>query len=132
MKLALVIAALAVGIFLVLRAAKQESGFLWMSQAECARDFVRYSASPAVERFHRDFGRWPTSKEGLSVLLHAPEKDAARWRGPYLRGEEIPKDPWGREYRYRIPTNNAGFAYDVFSLGADGKISDDDISSTSK
>src|SRR4051812_36004737 len=100
MKPAVIIAVVALGVLALWREVKRESGFLWMSQAESARLFTRHFGSEAFERFQRDVGRYPTSEEGFSVLLHAPEAESARWKGPYLEDATIPKDPWGREYRY--------------------------------
>ena len=41
--------------------------------------------------------------------------------------EEIPTDPWGNLYQYNIPAEYSGRSYDLFSLGPDGKESEDDI-----
>ena len=38
--------------------------------------------------------------------------------GRYL--QELPRDPWGNEYRYLVPGSHGG-AYDLYSLGADGE-----------
>ena len=41
------------------------------------------------------------------------------WKdGGYLK--EVPVDPWGRTYQYLKPGTHGG-AYDLYSLGADGK-----------
>jgi general secretion pathway protein G len=132
MKISLVIASLAIGALLLWRFAKQESGFLWESREEAARDFTQHIGPAVVERFKSDMGRYPTSEEGISALLHAPEKEGEKWKGPYLDGPMIPKDPWGHNYCYRAPSRRKGLAYEVFSLGPDGKISDDDIGTFSK
>ena len=59
----------------------------------------------------------PTREEGG---LHALIREG------YL--EEIPKDPWGNDYQYvNPPVYSVGRSYDLFSLGPDGKESDDDI-----
>ena len=49
---------------------------------------------------------------------------AVNWKGPYLK--KNPYDVWGREYEYRYPGKKGG-AYDLYSLGYDGKESLDDI-----
>ncbi len=51
------------------------------------------------------------------------------WKGPYVRQEQL-KDSWGRAYVYRAP-GDEGRAYEISSLGADGKVSEDDLRSWS-
>ena len=41
------------------------------------------------------------------------------WNGPYWKKSTVPKDPWGNEYKYASPAQNA--PYEISSLGADGK-----------
>src|SRR6476661_5084053 len=67
----------------------------------------------AIEQFHKDVGRYPLSEEGLDVLCRAPKKDAAHWKGPYLRAE-LPSDPWGNPYRYCYPAKKGSAAFDVW------------------
>lgn len=93
---------------------------------------VRNAMTTSIEAFRMDVGRYPTTEEGLKVLIHAPQADKERWRGPYIEGIEIPKDPWGHDYIYRAPATMKGFPFEVISLGPDGKISDDDVSSITK
>jgi len=73
--------------------------------------------STALDAFRLDMGRYPTSAEGLAALVAQPS-GAARWNGPYLRKNAIPKDPWGNDYQYRSPGQHGG-AFDLYSLGAD-------------
>ena len=109
---------------------REDSGAI--SRESVARHFACELMPKVIERLHADLGRYPTTDEGLSVLLHAPKNDALGWRGPYLWDGRIPKDPWGRDYCYRVPARKEGLSYEVFSLGADGKLSDDDIGNFSK
>jgi general secretion pathway protein G len=75
----------------------------------------------ALDAFRLDYGRYPTSEEGLGMLRTTPEGDAGlRWRGPYLR-REVPTDPWDRPYAYVSPGQINPTAYDLFSLGRDGE-----------
>ncbi|MGE0357075.1 MAG: type II secretion system major pseudopilin GspG [Burkholderiales bacterium] len=71
-----------------------------------------------LELFKLDVGRYPTSQEGLGALLAAPG-GAANWNGPYIRDPKELKDPWNRDFVYRAPGEKG--AYDIVSLGADGK-----------
>jgi len=70
----------------------------------------------AVDAFHLDVGRFPTTEEGLQALVDKPT-DAECWDGPYLKKRESLIDPWRHAYRYRRPGRHGDF--DVFSLGAD-------------
>lgn len=72
----------------------------------------------ALDLYKLDVGRYPTSAEGLEALVRKPAS-GERWNGPYLRKQEVPKDPWGRDYHYRSPGDHGQF--DVFTLGADGR-----------
>ena len=72
----------------------------------------------ALDMFQLDVGRYPTTEEGLQALRQRPS-NVQRWSGPYLR-DEVPLDPWGRGYVYRVPGEN-GANYDLGSYGADGR-----------
>ena len=69
----------------------------------------------ALDLYRLDNGRYPTGQEGLQALVTAPA-DARRWDGPYLRGGEVPVDPWDRAYVYT--SDGAGFS--LSTLGANG------------
>ena len=55
------------------------------------------------------------------------------WDGPYLKTDNLPKDPWGNAYRYEFPGQNNKFGEpDIWSLGPDRKDNtEDDITSWS-
>jgi general secretion pathway protein G len=72
----------------------------------------------ALDLYKLETGKYPSSSEGLQALVSAPS-GAANWNGPYWKKSTIPKDPWGNEYRYASPGQKG--AYDIVSLGADGK-----------
>lgn len=84
----------------------------------------------ALDVFHLEIGRYPTTAEGLAALVTAPP-DVASWNGPYLRKRKVPEDPWGHPYRYRAPGEHGDF--DLYSLGADdapgGEKNDRDLTS---
>lgn len=71
----------------------------------------------AVELFMLDAGRIPSTEEGLQALVQNP--GVAGWNGPYLRRNNLPKDPWNRDYIYRAPGDHGPF--DIYSLGANGQ-----------
>lgn len=74
----------------------------------------------ALDTMRLDISRYPTTEEGLNLLVNKPtdERTASLWAGPYLE-EAVPKDPWSRDYIYSTqPSENLGFS--LYSLGADG------------
>ena len=72
-----------------------------------------------LDLFKLEVGRYPTTSEGLQALITAPS-GATNWNGPYWKNATLPKDPWGNEYKYSSPSTHGG-AYDIISLGADGR-----------
>jgi general secretion pathway protein G len=81
------------------------------------------SIESAINRFEIDNGRFPSNDEGLAALESAPA-DAKAWSGPYLK---LKKDPWGKDYVYRYPSQIKGNDFDVYSFGPDGREGNDDI-----
>ncbi|MFQ5348621.1 MAG: type II secretion system major pseudopilin GspG [Rhodothalassiaceae bacterium] len=73
--------------------------------------------SSALDLYHLETGRYPTTEEGLIALYEAPP-GIRGWNGPYLDKREGLIDPWGRPYRYRYPSEHGG-AFDLYTLGAD-------------
>jgi general secretion pathway protein G len=55
--------------------------------------------SSALDIFYIDVGRYPVQAEGLGALVRKPSTVQV-WNGPYLRGGNVPLDPWGNEYKY--------------------------------
>jgi general secretion pathway protein G len=72
----------------------------------------------ALERFNLHMDRYPTSDEGLQVLVEAPAgEDAKKWRGPYI--DKLRDDPWSTPYQYLFPGVQHTVSYDLWSRGAD-------------
>lgn len=70
----------------------------------------------AIQQYRLDNSKYP---EELKDLIENPGLDS--WKKPYLSVKEIPKDPWGNEYQYNAPAQEAeGRDFEVFSYGADG------------
>lgn len=95
------------------------------AQERATRSFIRSGLKPALLSYKLDMGSYPTTEEGIEALLKMPEGNSGRWNGPYI--EEVPLDGWGRKYHYRSPGIRRTESYDFFSLGKDGRESDDDI-----
>lgn len=72
--------------------------------------------SSALDIFYIDVGRYPAQAEGLGALVHKPSTIQV-WNGPYLRGDSVPLDPWGNEYKYA----SDGRSFDITSDGLDGR-----------
>ncbi len=76
--------------------------------------------SDALDQYYADVGSYPTTEEGLDALIVPPTSSGGtpiRWNGPYLKGRQIPVDPWGNSYSY----SSDGETYEIFSLGRDGR-----------
>ena len=74
----------------------------------------------ALRLYKLDNLAFPTTDQGLQALVAKPAAAPipANWKsGGYL--ERLPKDPWGRDYRYLNPGRHGEI--DVYSLGADGE-----------
>ncbi len=77
--------------------------------------------SQALDAFHLDCDRYPTTSEGLQALRVAPSGLTGKWHGPYLE-KDVPNDPWGNPYVYKSPGDTGGSdSYTVESYGSDGQ-----------
>jgi general secretion pathway protein G len=76
------------------------------------------SFSSALDLFYLDAGRYPSTSEGLAALVQRTTGVAA-WNGPYLKGGNVPNDPWSHPYVYRAPGERGPF--DIMSYGSDGQ-----------
>lgn len=75
----------------------------------------------ALKLYKLDNGIYPSTEQGLTALIEAPETGTIpkKWRkGGYLEKNKVPPDPWGNEYIYISPGVNGD--YDIISYGADG------------
>lgn len=88
--------------------------YLSESRVKAARIQIQ-SFTNALDLFYLDAGRYPTASEGLDALVH-PIGGMTSWNGPYLKGGNVPNDPWGNPYAYNVPGAN-GAAYEVRSVG---------------
>ncbi len=73
--------------------------------------------STAIEIYKLDTGKYPSQETGLLSLNTKPD-DVQNWKGPYMKKDKVPKDPWGADYMYRYPGTHGD--YDLVSYGADG------------
>ena len=84
------------------------------ARVERAKADVHMIASQGVDTFKVMKGRYPTTEEGLKILID--EKILK----PY-NDQGTLRDPWGKEYIYLFPGQAHPDAYDVKSYGADGQ-----------
>lgn len=76
------------------------------------------SFASALDLYYLDTGRYPSTTEGLAALVRRPS-GGDTWNGPYLKGGNVPADPWGNQYGYRAPGQRG--AFDILSKGSDGR-----------
>ncbi|HQQ64236.1 MAG TPA: type II secretion system major pseudopilin GspG [Pseudomonadales bacterium] len=90
------------------------------------------SLMQALKLYRLDNQRYPTSEQGLQVLVEKPASAPVpgNWKtGGYL--DRLPNDPWGTPYQYLNPGLHSEI--DISSFGADhsagGESNDADIGS---
>lgn len=71
----------------------------------------------ALDLFEQDIGRYPTSEEGLKVLVESP--NVSGWKGPYLKTGLKP-DPWDKPYIYSVNPDDPRH-YKLSSAGPDNR-----------
>jgi general secretion pathway protein G len=75
----------------------------------------------ALNLYKLDNFTYPSTEQGLDALVTKPggQPEARNWKqGGYI--EQLPKDPWGRDYQMLSPGQHG--EVDVFSLGKDGTV----------
>lgn len=78
-----------------------------------------HEVQQALQRFWADHDRFPTTAEGLAVLVTRPG-GSTNWKGPYLEATKL-RDPWDGRWQYRCPSAHRGELFDLWSDGADGR-----------
>jgi general secretion pathway protein G len=74
----------------------------------------------AINAYQLSMGSFPSTADGLNALVAPPAglSDPSQYqKGGYIK--KLEKDPWGHPYLYASPGQHG--AFDVWSLGADGK-----------
>ena len=86
-------------------------------RAEAAQARIKLqNLAGQIEMFKLEVGKYPGS---LQDLVKSPAGVESKWNGPYVKNPDELKDAWGNDYRYTAP--GQGKAFDLVSLGADGK-----------
>lgn len=87
-------------------------GYLVSSKQNAAKAEIA-NIVKAIETFYADQGRYPTTDEGLQILVEGTDS----WPDGFLN--KLPRDPWKNVYEYISPGTTQ--PYEVVSLGADGR-----------
>jgi general secretion pathway protein G len=78
------------------------------------------SVETALESYAVDHdGEFPASSGGLDILMRSSGNDP-KWKGPYVKGNKAPADPWGNPIQFTSPgTHQPDGSPDIWSLGPD-------------
>ena len=112
LELLVVLAILGLLIGLVAPAALRQLG---SAKEKIAHQSIERLAS-VLDIYKLDVGTYPTTDQGLQALITKPQ-GVTRWSGPYLKGDKLPEDPWGRPFQYRSPSQRPDHEFDLYSLG---------------
>ena len=74
----------------------------------------------AITNYQLTVGQLPSR---LKDLVKAPsdEKAKKKWPGSFFKKAEIPEDPWGNAFQYKISPPGAKEPYELYSYGPNGK-----------
>lgn len=77
------------------------------------------SIKTQLSLYRIDNGVYPAQGQGLDALVKKPSSSPAvnNWKGPYI--ENMPKDPWGNDYKYQNPGTRG--VVDIYSFGPNGE-----------
>jgi len=94
-------------------------GYLKTARISSAKSTLQTMKS-GITFYNAHTGQWPAR---LKDLIEKPrdEKLRKKWQGPYIEVEEIPEDPWGNAYQYKINPPGSARPYELFSYGPEGK-----------
>lgn len=84
------------------------------------------SISSALKAYKINAGHFPTEKQGLRALVEKPT-DEPRPVDWVQMMNQVPKDPWGREYSIRYREKEKQKMFFVVSKGPDPEVAEDDI-----
>ncbi len=76
-----------------------------------------------LDLYKLDVGSYPSGDQGLQALAARPSGISV-WNGPYVKGDQVPLDPWSHPYVYRSPSTREGHDYDLCSRGPNAQGAD--------
>lgn len=90
-------------------------------QVEVAHIYVSSTLPLTLDTYRLSMSSYPSTSEGLQVLMTAPAGAGSRWKGPYVKEntEWPPRDPWNEPYQYSYPGKHNPRSYDLWSKGPD-------------
>jgi general secretion pathway protein G len=96
-------------------------GFMaYLNRAKVSRAKQDLRAIQAgIDMYYGDIGQYPASLRDL-VKRPADEKIGRKWQEGYIKGKDVPKDPWGNKYQYEL-TQGKEHPYELYSYGKNGK-----------
>src|SRR5437870_2881035 len=73
----------------------------------------------AIMQYQLAVSKFPSRLQDL-VRPPADPKERAKWpEGGFLEKKELPDDPWGNSYQYKLNPAGAEHPYELFSYGSD-------------
>lgn len=72
-----------------------------------------------IDAFKLEYGRYPSTSEGLNSLVNPPPNKKGRTPGSFLDSADLLEDPWGNQLAYYQPARSGG-VFEIVSLGSDG------------
>jgi general secretion pathway protein G len=91
---------------------------------QVAADFK--SLQSALMMYKLNAGTYPTGEQGLQSLVEKPKADPMPRRWVQVMAK-IPKDPWGRDYRYVTRKRDEEIVHVIICSGPDALSPDDDV-----
>jgi len=73
-----------------------------------------------LDLYKLDVGSYPSTEQSLAALVKRPS-EGDNWNGPYLKGNDVPLDPWNHPYDYRNPSTRPDHDFDLCSRGPNGQ-----------
>jgi general secretion pathway protein G len=101
-------------------------------RAPVVQAMIKGTLKSGLQMYRDEFGCYPTTEQGLMALVEKPIHDPIppNWTAEF---SELPKDPWGNDYLYRMPGIHNADSYDLSSRGPDGIVdTDDDVTNWKK
>jgi general secretion pathway protein G len=114
-----ILIAIALIVILVATAVANLSGIFTQNQGTIAKLFVTQDVDTPLLSYRMATGSYPTTEQGLQALV-TPPNGVSGWNGPYLKGNDVPLDPWHNAYHYRYPGVHNLQGYDCWSTGPSG------------
>jgi general secretion pathway protein G len=96
------------------------NGYLKKAKKRAAITMIK-NLKNGIREFKEDIHQYP---QKLNDLIVKPKDDRGKnWDGPYgiEDVEEIPEDPWGNPYKYKVTSGGGKHPYELYSEGPDGE-----------